>query len=851
MTRNVRHRSRFAKLVDCMRAFQRDEQGSVTIQVIFFSLMVFGATGVVLDAGRVYDTHSVLQIYADSVATAAANELDRKEDSIERATTAVYSSQGGTAGLIAGSDANAGTFKVAKLEFYSGMNDSNAVQNDMSEAFPDTMLVGTTTSTSSDATPEGSEAAAFVVVTVSADVSAMTRIVTQTIPDLGHDSPYNAGAPYKAEQIGPTTYDLQVKAAATLERESCAELTTLVMCNPWEDQTGSADALSVEKDDPNYSVPGRSLMFFAPNFQNALVPSDRIIQDGEAHGSLFPWDVNHQLFQIDTPVADPAGVCSDGFLRNLAGDVVTGDATSQEYIEARDRCLMARAEAAEVCWSDENPLTIRPADGGTVLRSVNTIFDIWNAPFDTQIQDATQIDPTGALPFTAADFFQPDRLATTTYETADRFGPDTTGVHACSLATDGTGAFITDPVTGLFVVDDPRLVQDGIPDYNQAFPCDVPELDPALNPTGTTPLPGDATYVASRDESHPDNATPDSFQPAYDTVPSEGWSYMAGTRGEGIGYDFCHDKTLGRQDTARQELALCETAALSAADPVAAAAQCLVDYDEATNFDTCAAQADPGRETAECGCAIDFVGDHHQGGSGLYMFARTRSYRNSLYDFGGQNPNNFMPITISGGPLTWYEFYTAQRDLQTNFPNVGTNGDRSRVARWNGTDPVAPGDPQNAVADYAIDEDPNNVVPSDGASVLNHGYQKHYPDDFFALTNQDPSGASGFNLSSAMRIGQNRERRRIQAAMVNCAVVTGQVPDSDGNTRAPNDAGTFDVTLDDLRVMDSYIPNPAGMFCGPDSVDCSIAQSVETSMYIELIEEVDATTDQYTVRLVR
>ncbi len=53
MRRNERVRFGFAKLVDRMRAFRGDERGSVTIQVIFFSLMVFGATGVVLDAGRV------------------------------------------------------------------------------------------------------------------------------------------------------------------------------------------------------------------------------------------------------------------------------------------------------------------------------------------------------------------------------------------------------------------------------------------------------------------------------------------------------------------------------------------------------------------------------------------------------------------------------------------------------------------------------------------------------------------------------------------------------------------------------------------------------------------------------
>ena len=850
MTIGTRARAGFTRLRDQMRAFRRNERGSVTLQVIFFSLMVFGATGVVLDAGRVYDSHSRIQIYADHMAHLAANELDRKGDSIERATNAVYASA-----LLTGGDANAGLYQVEKLEFYSDMNDSTAVQSQMSESFPESYNVATTTETSSDATAESSAEAKFVVVTVSAETSAVTRVVTQTIPNLGYNHPVNAGSADRKQSIGPASYDIQVKAAATLVRESCAELSTMVMCNPWEDQTGSADALALEKDDPNYSVPGRSLMYFAPNFQNGLVATDRIVNDGEEHGSLFPWDVNHQLFQIDSPVADPAGICADDFLRNLAGDVVTGDASSQEYLDARDRCLMARADATEVCWSDDNPLTIRPANGDTVLRSINTIFDIWNPPFEQQIQDATVLNPTGALPFTAADFFQPDRLATTTYENADRFGVDDGSGPICQIEYEDDGVTPKLDADGFYIVNDPRLVQDKTPDYNLAWPCDDPNtvnatapfVDPADPTNILLPLADttDPRYSVALDESHPDNATPDSFQPAYDTIPKEGWTYMRGTRGEGIGYDFCHDKTLGRQDTARQNLSQCLLDSAADADPVAAAAQCQVAYEGATSFDTCAAE-NPGNERSECGCAIDFVGDHHLGGSGLYMFARTRNYRNGLYDFGdGVNPNSVFPITLRGGPLSWYEFYQMQRDVQES---VQTNGAATRVVRWNGDAPSGPAEPQDAVADFGIAADD---VLSDGHAAVRTGYQKHYPDDFFALTNQVPSSDPTFNLATAMRVNRNRERRRVQAAMVNCGVVTGQVEDEDGNLRTANDEGTYDVTLDDLRVMDAYIPNPAGMFCGPGSVNCSIADSVETSMYIELIDELDATTDQYTVRLVR
>lgn len=832
------------RLRNRLAAFGREDRGSVTIQVIFFSLMVFGATGIVLDAGRVYDTHSRIQIYADHMAYLAASELDRQDDSIERATNAVFGNQ------ILGADKNTGYYTVSDIRFFDGMQPSVSLQNDMSQAFPDDMHLATTTGVgdgdSVDAAVQSS--ATHVVVTVAANVSAVTRFVTQTIPDIGYGNTVNDGADDRLKQIGPDNYDLEVVAAATLNRESCAQLTTLVMCNPWEDQSGAANALEVEKTDPNYSVPGRSLVYFAPNFAQAGVPSDRIIQNGENHGSLFPWNENHQLFQIDGADADPAGLCSGDFLRNLAGQVVSGDASSQEYLDARDRCLMARATAPAVCWSDDDPLAIRPASGDTVVRSVNTIFDIWNEPFDTILADASSVDPTGTAPITAADFFEPDRLAISTYETADRFGVDDTGVHACSLATEADGVTLkTDPVTGFAIVADDRLVQDGIPDYNQAWPCDVPELDPSQPNFGLAPEPGEAGYDVSLDESHSSNASPDSFQPAYDTIPQPGWTYLAGTRGEGVGYDFCHDKTLGRQDTARQDLAQCLLDVTGDGDPTTTPAQCQADYVNATSFDGCAASATPGREREECGCEIDFVGDHHEGGQPLYMFARTLGFRNNIYQFDnfGQ-ANAVMPLSPFSGPITWYEFYLRQREIQLPPTGQRTRGDRTRVSTWNGD----PDRAQNAVQDFGLQSNPDNAPHSH----TRQGYVKNYPDDFLAMTGEASSAGGGPTYDpSAVLLNSGRERRRMRAAMVNCSAVTGLVADSNGETRQPNDNGTYDVTLDDMRIMDAYIPNPAGIFCGEDTVACDIAGSIETSMYIELIEDVteDVTSDTFMVQLVR
>ncbi|MEM9061988.1 MAG: hypothetical protein AAGD13_16120 [Pseudomonadota bacterium] len=829
----------------CSR-FCGDERGTATIQVIFFSLMVFGATGIVLDSGRVYDTHNGMQMYADQIALLAANELDGKDDSIARAQTAVFGD--GSGGLLSATDLRAGGFVVEQLLFYSDMEASSLSQNDMTEAFPESNRVGYATASATEGSAADSESAAYVVAVISADVSAATRFMTQTIVNLGNTSDRNEGASSKVSQIGPDSYGLRAVAAATLDRMSCADLSALVMCNPWEDQDEADNPLLEPKElsdgsaNPAHTVPGRSLFFFAPNFANGAVPSDQIITNGEEHGSLFPWDLNHQLFQIADPISDPSGVCSGTFLRDLAGQIITAGADTQEYIEARDRCLMAQATAQNMCWTDDDPLKIKPANGDTVLRSVNTAFDIWLPPFEEILQDGRPVDGSGALPFTPANFFEPDRLAVTTYELADRFGqPDGSMPAMCEYARDGDGNILTD-ADGNELLADIRLIQDGIPDYNQPWPCDDPR-------------------TASTDESDPANAMVDIFQPAYDTIPGPGMTYVAGTRGEGMGYDFCHDKTLGRQDVARQVLDQCLLDAEALADPAdqdAAAAQCQDDYVLATSYDGCAASATPGREREECGCEIDFVGDHHMGESPLYMFARTRAYRNNSYDFDGGDPNSVIPIGPFTGPNSWYLFYQAQRDAQVD-DQLQTNGDRTRVEFWNGEAPATPDD----VADYAA-----RYVPGTESTLENSAgepvqysdarYLKNFPDDYLDMTgntgvSSDLGAVSDIATLDGALIHGNRERRRIRAAMVNCGVVTGTVADEEGNFRSANADGSYDVTLDDMYVIDSYIPNPAGMFCGEGDVGCEIAASVETSMYIELIEDVtdEVTTDDFTARLVR
>lgn len=429
--------------------FAADRRGSVTIQIIIFSLLLFGAAGLVLDSGRVYTTHSQMQAFADQMALVAANELDGRDDAIQRATNAVFGFDGSLpfmhkAGL------EVGDFTVERLMFYATMAPSNRLQNDMTEAFPP----ATALAVAADATPSyvggdaivASNAAAFVVVGVrQKEMKSIVGHIANsiTIPGLEEGDPDRS--PNLPEQL-----EFSAVAAASMQRTTCADLSTLVLCNPWEEISPSP--LDVPEDDLGYSIPGRSLMYFAPNY-SGLGLAEAPVTNGATHGSLYPWNVTNELFRLTNPVADPSGICSMDYLLGLADEDIT-DEDSAGYMEARDRCLMARARNETVCWGPGSELSIAPAGGDMISRSLNTIFDNWLPPFKEAI---TNNVPVGATGVTRAQFYEPDKLGTTFYESADRFGPD--------------------PMT------DPK--QDGLPDYNVS-----PYSDTFSYFYDTVPMPG-------------------------------------------------------------------------------------------------------------------------------------------------------------------------------------------------------------------------------------------------------------------------------------------------------------------------------------------------------------------------
>ncbi|MFT4706188.1 MAG: hypothetical protein ACJAY6_001625 [Yoonia sp.] len=85
MTRN---KTFFGSRLAC---FIRDEAGSILVLWVMSLVAILGITALVFDMGRIQIAQGDLQRFADSVALAAAAELDGKTDSIIRATNAASS----------------------------------------------------------------------------------------------------------------------------------------------------------------------------------------------------------------------------------------------------------------------------------------------------------------------------------------------------------------------------------------------------------------------------------------------------------------------------------------------------------------------------------------------------------------------------------------------------------------------------------------------------------------------------------------------------------------------------------------------------------------------------------------
>ncbi|RMH52131.1 MAG: hypothetical protein D6686_03110 [Alphaproteobacteria bacterium] len=309
--------------------YAKDDDALVTIQVVLFSVMLFGAIGFVIDFGRAYSAHSQMQSYIDQVALAAAAQLDQRDgtdrdgvkvepSAIERATAAAYAvsktstfTQGG------------GEFQIAQLIFLTG------APTDEDGNFDYALVTGGTLTTTNPAL-------ATHVLAIAQPASVRASLLDINIGGLGSS----------INEIPIGAY-----AVATRKQVTCDGLSTLVMCNPFEGD------------------PDRSL---ASVFEDGGGFRIRLTADAGLGLSTTATEIGVGV--IKNPVATlgtDSGACED--VTTLPGyDGQTG----AELEALRDKCLLAVVDTGLSCVNDS--LLVKEIPPGDLVTGLDVLFDMYD-----------------------------------------------------------------------------------------------------------------------------------------------------------------------------------------------------------------------------------------------------------------------------------------------------------------------------------------------------------------------------------------------------------------------------------------------------------------------------------------
>lgn len=333
------------------RRFAGDAKASMTTQVVVFSVMLFGTSGVVLDFGRVYSEHSQMQSFTDQAALAAASELDREADSITRAISSVFGDGNGApmtkSALFSEGEGN--QFNISHLFFLRDLSDDDGPQYDITADMNQENLLFTAFS---NGTMSGSAELAAVharyVVAVAEERSvrnSLMRLINSTGTNTVQES-----------------NSVRTVAAAKRQTLSCGEFSNLVMCNPWEETDTATSDLGVENFEAVLSNPDfRTLQF--------STIADGQIVDGQMTSTA---SLARRLDLQGSAAVNQ--ICSDPL--TLPGYSPTNTAAQNET--ARVICMLAAAQADEFCEAEE--LKFVPAEPEVVATALNTAFDMWDEP---------------------------------------------------------------------------------------------------------------------------------------------------------------------------------------------------------------------------------------------------------------------------------------------------------------------------------------------------------------------------------------------------------------------------------------------------------------------------------------
>lgn len=304
------------------RRFWADTAGIVTVQMVTFSVLLFGGVGLMMDFGRAYSAHSQMQGFIDQVALAAAEQLDRKDDSITRAAAAA-SAVSKSSAFLQGNNA----FQLHELIFL--------------------------TDAPTDGNGDFSNALAATYATTVPELA--THVLARAVSSSVSARLLNFGSGGSTGGNGITDINIAASAVARSRTVACGGLSPIVMCNPFENSTSTSWQEQM-KNGVGYR------MKLTADTTTGTKPSNFSGVTSLLRLGLLKSPQN--LMEVRN------SACSD--LSLLPG--ASTSSTSAETL--RDICLVATVEAGLSCINDQ--VAYKGAHPGTITTGLDVVFDMYD-----------------------------------------------------------------------------------------------------------------------------------------------------------------------------------------------------------------------------------------------------------------------------------------------------------------------------------------------------------------------------------------------------------------------------------------------------------------------------------------
>ena len=345
--------------------FKDDKNGIVTVQMVMFSVLLFGGVGLMMDFGRAYSAHSQMQGYIDQVALAAAQQLDGKSDSITRATAAAQAVTKGSR-FTTGD----GSFSLRSLTFLK------AAPTDANGAFSRSLVSTHNTSVS--------ELATHVL------AQATTSSVTVKLLNFASDG------------NGISDVNIEASAVATARKVSCGGLSPMVMCNPFEYKTDTSWQQEMENGI------GYRMKLTADDILSGK-PSNATVSTNGGTTSTDRSRIRLGLLKSPETLMDVRNtICS------TASNLPNGTASTMSSERRKDICMLATVDAGLSCVNDM--VAYKSAHPETITTGLDVIFDMYDDDMVNILEPADDFNFTHTFPaskgfpaqISRASLFYPD-----------------------------------------------------------------------------------------------------------------------------------------------------------------------------------------------------------------------------------------------------------------------------------------------------------------------------------------------------------------------------------------------------------------------------------------------------------